>query len=68
MRKENKIAFICYLIASIGYFVSAILGFIDKNNMAIANLGLGACFLCLSSVYYQKYKKDKENEDKEKKE
>lgn len=68
MKKENKITFILYLVSSICFFVSAILGFIDKNNMAIANLGLGACFLCLSSVHYQKYKKDKENEDKEKKE
>lgn len=67
MKKENKITFILYLIASICFFVSAILGFIDKNNMAIANLGLGACFLSLSSVYYQKYKKDKEKENIEKK-
>ncbi len=68
MRKENKITFILYLIASICLFASAVFGFIDKNNMAIANLGLGVCFLSLSFVYFEKYKKDKENEDKEKKE
>lgn len=66
MRKENKIVFILYLISSICFFVSAILGVIDKNSMAVANLGLGACFLSLSFLYFEKYKKDKENEEKEK--
>lgn len=59
---RNKLIFILYIAASICFFVSAILGFISKNSMAVAYLCLGACFLCLASVYYEKYKKEeKEN-------
>lgn len=61
MKKENKITFILYMIASVCFFISAILGFIDKNSMAVTNLCLGGCFLGLSSVYYKKHKKDKED-------
>lgn len=60
MKKEN-ITFILYIISSICFFISAILGFIDKSNMAIIHLCLGICFLGLSSVHYEKYKSDKEN-------
>lgn len=66
-KKENKVVFLSYLVASICFFISAISGFIDRNNMAVAQLCLGACFLCLSSVHYTKYKdENKENKgDKE---
>ena len=58
MKKNgDKIAGLCFLGASVCYFVCAIIGFIDKGNMAIANLCLGACFLCLSSVHFSKDKK-----------
>lgn len=66
-KKENKKIFILYIIASICFFISAILSFIDGNNMTVTQLCLGACFLCLSSVHYTKYK-DENNENKEKKE
>ncbi len=61
-KRGNKIVFIIYLIVSICFFICAISGFIDGNNMTVAQLCLGACFLCLSSVHYMKYKnKNKEN-------
>lgn len=66
-KKENKIVFILYMVASMCFFISAILGFMDENNMAVTQLCLGACFLCLSSVHYTKYK-DENKENKEKKE
>lgn len=66
-RKGNKIVFIIYILVSICFFISAISGFIDGNNMAVTQLCLGACFLCLSSVHYMKYRdENKENKgDKE---
>ncbi len=67
MKKESKITFILYIIASVCFFVSAILGFIDKSSMAVTQFCLGACFLCLSSVHYEKYKKSKEKQDEENK-
>ncbi len=52
--------FIFYIIASICFFISAVLKFMDNGNMllAIFPLSLCVCFLILSLVYY---KKDKEN-------
>lgn len=67
MKKENKITYILYIIASVCFFISAIFGFINKSSSAGTNLCLGSCFLCLSLVYYEKYKKEKEKEDKENK-
>lgn len=56
-KNSDKIAGICFLIASICYFICAIIGFISKENMAVTNLCLGACFLCLSSAHFNKDKK-----------
>ncbi len=54
---KNKwflIASICYYISSIAYFFSK-----DNNNIAVTNLCLGSCFLCLSMSDTNKDKKDK---------
>ena len=65
MKKSDKIAGICFLVASICYFICAIIGIFSKDTMAVTNLCLGACFFCLSSVYLNKkfnYKKKKRRE------
>lgn len=52
---KNKwflVAAICYYISSIAYFLSK-----ESNNMAITNLCLGSCFLCLSMTDTNKDKK-----------
>ncbi len=64
MKKGSKITFILYIIVSVCFFVSAILGFMDKSSMAVTHFCLGVCFLCLSSVHYEKYKKVKKNKMK----
>lgn len=68
MKKEYKITSILYIIASIFFFISAILEFSNKNNMAVVHLCLGACFLTLSLVHYSEYKKSQEKEIKDSKE
>ncbi len=59
-KNNNKIAGICFLAASICYFISAIIGFISNEKMAVTNLCLGACFLCLSLASFDKDKKNKD--------
>lgn len=59
MKKENKIVMICYLTASICFYISAIICFVSKstnNSTGVLNLCLGSTFLCLSSVYSNKNK------------
>ena len=65
MKRENRITSILYLVASVSFFISSIFWFIDKSSLAITNLCLGACFLCLSSVYYTKDKKSRQAETEE---
>ena len=65
-KTENRTVCILYIIASICFFISAVLGFIDGSHTAVTQLCLGACFLCLSSVHYKKYK-DENKEDSEQK-
>lgn len=66
-KKENKIVFILYIIASICFFISAILSFIDGNNVSVTQLCLGVCFLCLSSVHYTKFKDENKKDSKKEK-
>ncbi len=67
MKKEQennkeKIAFICFLIASICFYITAIISIVSKDgNNWIVNLCLGSAFLCLSTTHLNK------NEDKDKK-
>lgn len=59
--KSEKISFICYLVASICFYISGILGIINKEDKWIIGLCLGSAFLCLSTTYLNK------NDDKSKK-
>ncbi len=63
--KREKLVFALYIVASICFFISAILGFITKQSMAVVYLCLGACFLCLASVHYNKYKESKKEDKKD---
>lgn len=57
MKKEqrDKVAFICFLAASLCYFVSAIIGILTKDNSNwVVNLCLGSAFLCLSTTHLNK--------------
>ncbi len=59
--KREKISFVCFLTASICFYISAIFCFISEttdNSRAIVNLCLGSAFLCLSTTYLHK-KEDK---------
>lgn len=59
--KREKITFVCLMVASICFYISAILGFINEttdNTTGIVNLCLGSSFLCLSTTYLNK-KEDK---------
>ena len=63
--KQEKISFICYLIASICFYISAILDIINKEDNWVIGLCLGTAFLCLSSTHLSKDKgKDKEDQKK----
>ena len=62
MKKNNKekISFICFLIASVCFYISGIIGIINKNgNNWIANFCLGSSLLCLSTTHLNKDKKNK---------
>lgn len=50
MKKNNKKSINWFLVASICYYISAVILFItkDNNHMAVTNLCLGSCFFCLS--------------------
>lgn len=67
MKKEQrnnkeKINFICFLIASIGFYIVSIINFIDKDtSTAVVFLCLGSSFLCLSSTHWNKDKNNKES-------
>ena len=62
--KREKINFVCFLIASICYFIISIMNFIDKNNStAVIFLCLGFSFLCLSFTHLNKDKKDERKKD-----
>lgn len=43
------------------FFIAAILGFIEGNNMRYTNLWLCFYFMILAITYYKKYKENKEN-------
>lgn len=57
--KKEKITFICYLIASICFYISAIIGIFSKSSNWVVNLCLGSAFLCLSTTHLNKDKNDK---------
>lgn len=61
---EEKIAGICYLLASACFYLSAVMGFFgtDAGNEAV-NLCLGSAFLCLASTHWSK-SRDKDNKSR----
>ena len=45
--KSEKISFICFLVASICFYISGIIGIISKDESNwVVNLCLGSAFLC----------------------
>lgn len=59
-KQKEKITFICYLVASICFYVSAIIGIITKEGSNwVVNLCLGSAFLCLSTTHLNKEKDSK---------
>ncbi len=66
-QKDNKekITFICFLAASICFYISAIFCFISETadtTRGIVNLCLGSAFLCLSSTHLNKDKRNDKNQ------
>lgn len=57
MKKKN-ISFICFLIAAVCFYISAIMGIINKENW-ISDFLLGCSFLCLAFTPLTKDKDDK---------
>lgn len=65
-KQKEKIAFVCFLVASICYYVSAIIGIFSKDTGNwVVSLCLGSAFLCLSTTHLNK-KEDKNKRDKSK--
>lgn len=59
---KEKITFICFLIASICFYIVSIMNFIDNNtSTAVIFLCLGSAFLCLSFTHLNKDKTIKNN-------
>lgn len=54
--KREKTAFICFLVAAICYYISAIIGIFSKDDNWVVNLCLGSVFLCISSTHLYKDK------------
>lgn len=63
MIRRDKVSFICYLIASICFYISAIIGIVNKNESNwVVDLCLGSAFLGLSSTHKNKDKKRNKND------
>lgn len=60
MKEKEKIAYYCYIVASICFYISAIIEFFsdESTGMAVTHLCLGSAFLCLATTQINK-KKDK---------
>ena len=60
--KKEKIDFICFLVASIIYYIVSIINFIDKNtSTGVVFLCLGLASLCLSSTHRNNDKNNKKS-------
>lgn len=61
---KEKITFLCFLVASICFYISAVIGIMSKDESSwVVNLCLGSAFLCLSTVHWNR---DKDNNDNDK--
>lgn len=57
---NERITFICFIVASICFYVISIMNFIDNNtSTSVIFLCLGSSFLCLSSTHLNKDKNNK---------
>lgn len=63
--KKEKIAQILYFTASIAFFIAAIIGFSNGNDMAVVWLCLGSAMLCLGSSSSGRKRKSKEKDTDE---
>lgn len=54
--KKEKVSLTLYYIASVLFYIFAVLNFVTNNNtsMGIIYLAIGSTFLCLGSVYKMK--------------
>lgn len=62
--KQEKIDFICFLVASIIFYIVSIINFIDKNTstgVVFLCLCLGSACLCLSSTHRNNDKNNKKS-------
>ena len=61
--KSERMCFICFLVASICFYIVALMNFIDKDiSTAIIFLCLGSSFLCLSTTHLNRNDKNKKGE------
>jgi len=62
MKKMNKkqkslqLAAIAYFIAAFGFYLWAIIGFVESSSMAFTGLLLGSAFLCLGATMLNRLK------------
>lgn len=61
--KSERIAFICFMIAAVCYYINAAISIAEKNDSVVTNICLGSAFLCISLSYIGKYKNNKDKED-----
>lgn len=62
MKNKNFVTFVCYLIASICFYISAVIKMLGKESANwITDMGLGSAFLCLASTHFPKRNNDKNN-------
>lgn len=55
--KSEKISFICFLVASICFYISGIIAIMSKDGShGVISLCFGSAFLCLSTTHLNKYK------------
>ena len=60
--KKEKIDFICFLVASIIFYIVSIINFIDKNtSTGVVFLCLESACLCLSSTHRNNDKNNKKS-------
>ena len=64
--KEDKITFICTLVASICFYISAIIDLVNNDKNWVVGLCLGTAFLCSSSANWNENKSKDKDKKKEK--
>lgn len=62
MNKKNL--WVLNYVASVCFFLAAIIGFANDNSMAPVWMCLGAAWLCIGAGFQRKNKKDDSEDDK----